>query len=92
MVPRTTNRHGCVTLHSDHCAIEEGLPRAQVLLWGSGEQVRAMVDHVALAESRDRNEWRDYIGQDLRAGGYPIRVASMQRPLLPWTPWDAVVV
>jgi hypothetical protein len=22
--PRTTNRHGCVTLHSDHCSVEEG--------------------------------------------------------------------
>jgi transposase InsO family protein len=37
VLPRTTNRHGCVTLHSYHFSVEEGLPRTQVLLWVSGE-------------------------------------------------------
>jgi transposase InsO family protein len=36
--PRTTNRHGCVTLHSYHFYVEDGLPRTQVLLWVAGEQ------------------------------------------------------
>jgi hypothetical protein len=30
--PRTTNRHGCITLHSYRLYIEEGLPQTQVLL------------------------------------------------------------
>jgi hypothetical protein len=40
--PRTTNRHGCVTLHSYHFYIEEGLPQTQVLLWVAGAQLRAI--------------------------------------------------
>ena len=28
LFPRTTNRYGCVTLHSYHFYVEEGLPRA----------------------------------------------------------------
>jgi hypothetical protein len=27
LFPRTTNRHGCVTLHSYHFYLEEGLPQ-----------------------------------------------------------------
>ena len=48
--PRTTNRYGCVNLHSYHCYIEEGIPHTQVLLWVYGEQLRAVLDHVVLAE------------------------------------------
>jgi transposase len=33
LFPRTTNRYGCVTLHSYHFYVEEGLPKTQVLLW-----------------------------------------------------------
>ena len=33
LFPRTTHQHGCVTLHSYHCSIEEGLPKTRVLLW-----------------------------------------------------------
>ena len=54
VLPRTTNRHGCVTLHSYHFYVEEGLPCTQVLLWVSGEQLRAVFDHVVLAEYRCR--------------------------------------
>jgi hypothetical protein len=32
LFPRTTNQHGCVTLHRDPCSIEEGLPKTRVLL------------------------------------------------------------
>ena len=46
MFPRTTNRYGCVTLHSYHFYIEEGVPHTQVLLWVYGEQLRAVLDHV----------------------------------------------
>src|SRR5262245_65672158 len=34
--PRTTNRFGCVTLHSYHFYVEAGLPQTQVLLWWCG--------------------------------------------------------
>jgi len=44
--PRTTNRYGCVTLHSYHFYMEEGVPHTQVLLWVYGEQLRAVLDHV----------------------------------------------
>ena len=36
--PRTTNRYGCVTLHSYHFYMEQGVPKTQVLLWVYGEQ------------------------------------------------------
>src|SRR6266540_5281725 len=41
LFPRRTNQYGCVTLHSYHFSIAEGLPHTQVLLWVSGEQLRA---------------------------------------------------
>ena len=37
--PRTTNRYGCVTLHSYHFYVEAGLPQTQVLLWVAGKQL-----------------------------------------------------
>jgi hypothetical protein len=52
VVPRTTNRYGCVTLHSYHFYVEAGLPRTQVLLWVSGAHLRAGFDNVVLAEYR----------------------------------------
>jgi hypothetical protein len=44
LFPRMTNRHGCVTLHSYHFYLEEGLPHTQVLLWVCGEQLGAAFD------------------------------------------------
>jgi len=41
LLPRTTNQYGCVTLHRDHFYVEAGVPKTQVLLWVSGEQLRA---------------------------------------------------
>jgi hypothetical protein len=93
LFPRTTNRFGCVTLHSYHFYIEEGLPRTQVLLWVSGEQLRAVFENVVLAEYRCRYDWRDHTIKDIREGVfYPTRFASPQGTLLPITPQDAVVV
>jgi hypothetical protein len=60
VVPRTTNRHGCVTLHSYHFYIEEGLHGMQVLLWVSGEQLRAMFEKVVLAEYRCHYDWQGH--------------------------------
>jgi hypothetical protein len=38
LFPRTTNRYGCVTLHSYHFYVEEGLAHMRILLWVYGEQ------------------------------------------------------
>ena len=35
---RTTNRYGCVTLHSYHFYVDSGVPQTQVLLWVYDEQ------------------------------------------------------
>jgi hypothetical protein len=54
LFPRTTNRYGCVTLHRYHFYVEQGLPTTQVLLWLSGDQLRAVFDNVVVAEYRCR--------------------------------------
>ena len=93
MLPRTTNRYGCVTLHSYHFYVEEGLPQTQVLLWLYGEQLRAVFENVVLAEYHCHYEWRDRKVKDIRAGVfYPTRFASPQGTLIPLTPKDSVVV
>lgn len=93
VVPRTTNRYGCVTLHSYHFHVEEGLPRTQVLLWVCGEQLRAVVENVVLAEYRCRYDGREHRVQDIREGVfYPTRFASRQGRLIPVTPEDSMVV
>src|SRR6266849_1329123 len=33
LFPRTTNRYGCVTLHSPHFYVDQGVHQTQVLLW-----------------------------------------------------------
>jgi hypothetical protein len=93
VLPRTTNRHGCVTLHSYHFYIEEGLPRTRVLLWVAGEQLRAVFENVVLAEYHCRYDWREHQVQDIRDGVfYPTRFASQQGRLIPLTPQDSLVV
>jgi hypothetical protein len=93
LFPRMSNRYGCVTLHSYHFYIEEGLPHTQVLLWVSGEQLRAAFDNVILAEYYCRYDWRDRKVKDIREGVfYPTRFASPQGTLIALTPQDSVVV
>jgi transposase InsO family protein len=93
LFPRTTNRYGCVTLHSYHFYVEAGLPQTQVLLWMAGEQLRAVFENVLLAEYHCRYDWRDRKVQDIRVGAfYPTRLASPQGTLIPLTPQDSVVV
>jgi transposase InsO family protein/transposase len=93
LFPRTTNRHGCVTLHSYHFYVEEGLPQTQVLLWVSGEQLRAAFDHVILAAYHCHYDWRDRHVKAIRQGVfYPTRFASPQGTLIPLTAQDSVVV
>jgi hypothetical protein len=93
VLPRTTNRHGCVTLHSYHFYVEEGLPQTRVLLWVAGEQLRAVFDNVVLAEYRCRYDWREHHVRDIRDGVfYPTHFASPQGRLIPLTPQDSLVV
>ena len=93
LFPRTTNRFGCVTLHSYHFYVEEGLPHTQVLLWVYGEQLRAVFDNVLLAEYHCRYDWRDRKVKEIRQGVfYPTRFQSPQGALFPLTPHDSLVV
>jgi transposase InsO family protein len=91
--PRTTNDYGCVTLHSYHFYIEEGLPKTQVLLWVYGEQLRAVLDHVILAEYHCRYDWHTHKVTDIRDGMfYPTRFASPQGALMPLNPQEFLVL
>jgi transposase InsO family protein/transposase len=91
--PRTTNRFGCVTLHSYHFYVEAGLPQTQMLLWVTGTQLRAAFEHVILAEYHCRYDWRDRRVKDVRPGVFHLtRFASAQGTLLPLTPHDSLVV
>jgi hypothetical protein len=93
LFPRTTNRHGCVTLHSDHFYVEAGLPQTQVLLWVAGEQLQAVYENVILAEYHCRYDWQDRKVKDIREGRpYQPRFASSQGALIPLTPQEFVVV
>jgi hypothetical protein len=70
-----------------------GLPKTQVLLWVSGEQLRATFENVVLAEYRCRYDWRHRKVKDIGAGmWYATRFASPQGSLLPLTPQECVVV
>jgi hypothetical protein len=82
-----------VTLHRYHFAIEEGLPHTQVLLRVSGAQLRAVFEHVVLAEYHCHYDWRARKVTDIRDGMfYPTRFASPQGTLLPLTPQECMVV
>ena len=91
--PRTTNQYGCVTLHSYHFYVEAGLPQTRVLLWVYGEQLRAVLDHVVLAQYQCRYDWRQQHVTDIRDGVfYPTRFASPQGALIPVTPHESLVL
>jgi hypothetical protein len=90
---RTTNRYGCVNLHSYHFYIEEGIPHTQVLLWVYGEQLRAVLDHVVLAEYHCRYDWRTHKVTDIHDGlVYPTHFASPQGSLIPLNPQESLVL
>jgi transposase InsO family protein len=93
LFPRMTNRHGCVTLHRYHVSVEEGLSTTQVLLWVSGEQLRAVFENVVLAGYRCHYDWRDHKVKNIREGlFYPTRFASPQGTLIPLAPQGSMVV
>jgi transposase InsO family protein len=93
LFPRTTNRYGCVTLHSYHFYVEEGLPKTRVLLWVYGHELRAVHETVVLAEYYCRYDQRDRKVKDIREGRfYPTDFASKQGSLIPLNPQESLVV
>jgi transposase InsO family protein/transposase len=94
LFPRTTNRYGCVTLHSYHFYVEEGLPKTKVLLWVYGNELRAVFENVVLAEYYCRYEVRDRKVKDIRDGRFYRHddFTSDQYTLIPLTPQEALVV
>jgi hypothetical protein len=93
LFPRTTNRYGCVTLHSYHFYVEAGLPKTQVLLWVYGNALRAVFDTVVVAEYHCHYNLREGKVTDIRDGRFPpTRFASPQGALLPLNPHEALVL
>lgn len=93
LLPRTTNRYGCVTLHSYHFYVEQGLPQTQVLLWVYGNELRAVFDNVLLAEYHCHYDLRHGKVTDIRDGSfYPTRFASPQGALIPLNPQESLVL
>jgi len=93
LFPRTTNRYGCVTLHRYHFSVEQGLPQTQVLLWVSGNELRAVFDTVVLAAYHCHYDVRSGTVTDIRDGSFaPTRFASPQGALLPFNPQECCVV
>jgi hypothetical protein len=73
--------------------VEAGLPQTQILLWVYGEQLRAVLDHVVLAEYHCRYDWREHKVKDIHDGVfYSTRFASPQGVLLPLHPHEALVL
>jgi transposase InsO family protein len=93
LFPRTTNPYGCVTLHHYHFYVEQGLPTTPVLLWLSGDQLRAVFDNVVVAEYHCHYDWRSRHVTNIRDGVfYHTRYASSQGTLLPITPQESRVL
>jgi len=93
LFPRTTNRHGCVTLHRYHFHVAEGIPQTQVLLWVYEDQLRAVWDSVVLAEYHCRYDGPKRPVRDIRHGTwYATRFASPQGAFIPLKAEESVVV
>lgn len=69
--------------------MEQGLPTTPVLLWLSGDQLRAVFDNVVVAEYHCQYDWRRHRVINIRDGVfYRTRYASPQGALIPITPQD----
>ena len=91
LFPRVTNRYGCVTLHSYHFYVEEGLPKTKVLLWVYGNELRAVFKNVVLAQYYCRYDMRDRKVKDIKDGRYFPHddFASDQYTLIPLNPQES---
>lgn len=94
LFPRTTNRYGCVTLHSYHFYVEAGLPKTKVLLWVYGHELRAVFENVVLAEYYCRYDLRDRKVRDIRDGRYFPHddLTSNQYTLIALNPQESLVL
>jgi hypothetical protein len=93
LFPRRTNTHGCVTLHPYHFHVDEGLPQRRVLVWVTGDTLRAACERVVLAEYRCRYDWQAQKLQDIRDPVfYQTRVVSTQGELMLWNERKWLVV
>ena len=64
-----------------------------MLLWVYGEQLRAVLDNVVLAEYHCRYDWRTRMVTDIRDGvWYATRFASPQTSLLPLNAQETLVL
>ena len=64
-----------------------------MLLWVYGEQLRAVLDDVVLAEYHCQYDWRTHKVTEIRDGiFYPTRFASPQGSLIPLTPQESLVL
>jgi len=92
---RTTNRYGCVTLHHSHFYVDQGVPQTAVLLWVSGEDLRAVYDQVLLADYHCHYDLRTGKVTHLRLSQWypsPFAARQAQGALLERTPQDSIVV
>ena len=92
---RTTNRYGCVTLHRSHFYVDQGLPQTPVLLWVAGEDLRAVYEHVLVAEYVCHYDLRTGMVTRLRLGQWypsPFAARQAQGVLLERTPQDSRIV
>jgi hypothetical protein len=95
LVPRPTNRYGCVTWQRDHCSGAQGAPQTPVWLWVYGNAVRVVYDNVLLAAYHGHDDRRTGKVTDIRDGTfYPTRFAScpQQGSLIPFTPQASLVL
>ena len=73
--------------------MEQGGPQTQVLLGGYGEQLRAVLDNVVVAEYHCRYDGRTHKVTEIRDGVFdPTRFASPQGALIPLTPQESLVL
>jgi Homeodomain-like domain/Integrase core domain len=92
---RTTNRYGCVTLHRSHFYVDQGLAQTPVFLWVAGEDLRAVYDHVLVAEYSCHYDLRTGTVTRLRLGQWypsPFAARQAQGALLERTPQDSRIV
>jgi transposase InsO family protein len=92
---RTPNRYGCVTLHRFHFYIDEGLAQLPVCLWATGEDLRAVYDHVLVAEYTCHYDLRTGTVTRLHLGQWypsPFTAGQGQGTLLERTPQDSLIV
>ena len=72
---------------------EQRLPTTPVLLWLSGDQLRAVFDNVVIADYHCHYDWRSRHVTNIRDGVfYRTRYASPQGALIPLTPQESRVL